>query len=184
MNRTIAAAVVAGSLAAGGLTGAALGAPGIAGAASAASAAAVDGAGWVQDALAGLVTDGTITQEQADAVATALDEARPERGGDHGGRHHIPLDAVSEALGVTEDELRTSLRDGQTVAEVAEAEGVELQVVVDAAHDALRTRLAERVEAGDITQERADERIAQATERLPQLFAGELRSDGPGRRGR
>ena len=184
MNRTIAAAVVAGSLAAGGLAGAALGAPGIAGAAGVTRAAAVDGAGWVQDALAGLVTDGTITQEQSDAVAAALDEARPERGGGHGGRHHIPLDAVSEALGVTEGELRTSLRDGRTVAEVAEAQGVELQVVVDAALDALRTRLAERVEAGHITQERADERIAQATERLPQLFAGELRADGPGRRGR
>lgn len=188
MNRTIAAAVVAGSLAAGGLAGAALGAPGIAGAGAGAAevtaAAAIDGAGWVQDALAGLVTDGTITQEQSDAVAAALEEARPEHGPGHGGRHHIPLDAVSEALGVTEDDLRTSLRDGQTVAEVAEAEGVELQVVVDAALDALRTRLAERVEAGDITQERADERIAQATERLPQVFAGELRFDGPGRRGR
>ena len=184
MHKTIAAAVVAGSLAVGGLTGAALGAPGIAGATDLATAAAGDGAGWVRDALAGLVTDGTIDQEQADAVAAALEEARPERGERRGMGHPLALDAVSDALGVTEEELRTSLREGRTIADVAEAQGVELQAVVDAALEALEGRLAERVAAGHITQERADERIAEATERLPEVFSGELRFDGPGRRGR
>lgn len=183
MNKTIAAAAIAGSLAVGGLAGATLGAPGIAGATDlAASAAVTAGAGWVQDALAGLVADSTITQEQADAVETALNEARPERG--HRVRHHLPLEIVAETLGVTEDELRTALRGGQTVADVAAAEGVEVDAVVDAVLTELRTRLAERVEAGDLTQQRADEMIARATERLPSLLEGEGRFGGPGRRGR
>ena len=43
------------------------------------------------------------------------------------------LGAAAESLGITEDELRTALReDGQTLAEVAAAEGVDVQVVIDA----------------------------------------------------
>ena len=183
MTKPLAAAVVAASLAVGGLTGAALGAPGVASATDVAASApmtAADRAGWVEDALAGLVTEGTITQEQADAVATALDDARPDRG--PRGMRHLHLDAIADALGVTADELRTALQGGQTIAEVAAAEGVDLQTVVDAVVAELEARLTERVEAGDITQERADEMIARASERLPDA----LESDGPafGGRGR
>lgn len=183
MNKSLAAAAVAASLALGGLTGAALGAPGLAGAGDVAASTAVtdpDGAGWVQDALAGLVTDGTITQAQADAVATTLQEARPERG--PRGRH---LDVVAEALGLTEDEVRTALHDGQTIAELAEAQGVDVQAVVDAMLAELEARLAERVAAGDLTQEEADEKLAGAEEHLTAVAEGEARPfhGGPGRRG-
>lgn len=172
-KKSIAAATVAASLAVGGLAGAALGTPGVAGAVELAGSAATTpaaGAGWAQDALAGLVSDGTITQDQADAVQTALDEARP-------GRHrlrHLGLDVVAEVLGITEDDLRTALRDGQTIAEVAAAEGVEVQAVVDAVVADVEARLAERVESGDLTQERADEMVAAAADRVPELLEREL----------
>ncbi len=140
MKKTFAAATLAASLAVGGLAGATLGAPGVAGATgSSVATTASNRAGWVQDALSGLVGDGTITQAQADAVEAALDDARPERGAHRFG--HLGHGAVADALGVTQDELRAALRDGQTVAEVAEAQGVDVQTVVDAVIADLEDRL-------------------------------------------
>lgn len=170
-NKIIAAATVAASMAVGGLAGTVLGTPVIAGAAESATSAV----GWVQEALTGLVDDGTITQEQADAVDTALDEARPERGiGHHGFGRHLDLTAVSEILGLTEDEVRTALEGGQTIADVAAAEGVDVQVVIDAVVAAQQARVDEAVAAGDLTQERADELLADGVERATALVNGEL----------
>lgn len=177
MNKTFAAATVAASLAVGGLAGAALGAPGVA---SATGPAATDGAGPVQDALSGLVDDGTITQAQADAVEAALHDARPGRGM-HGFRHG-GHGVVADALGVTEDELRTALADGQSVADVAAAQGVEVQTVVDAVIADLEARLDGRVETGAMTQERADEVLAEADERVAAFVEGELPAFGGGHR--
>src|SRR4051812_38643041 len=63
-----------------------------------------DGSGWVKDVLSGLVDKGTLTQDQADAVADALKDARPEH-------LHGPffgaslLDDAAGAIGVDDDEL-------------------------------------------------------------------------------
>lgn len=179
MRRTIAAATVAASITVGGLAGAALGAPGLAAAADSTASAA----GWVHEALAGLVDDGTIDQAQADAVAAALQEARPDHGAGRGGpgRHLGPV--VADALGITEDELRTARSEGQTIGEVAEARGVEPQVVIDAIVAAHQARLDEAVAAGDLTQERADELAARAAERAAAVVDGEVPAfgTGPGR---
>jgi hypothetical protein len=79
--------------------------------------------------------------------------------------HRIGLEAAATALGMTADELRTELSDGSTIAEVATAQGVDVQTVIDAMVAEATTRLAERV-AGDLTQAEADERIAELTERI------------------
>ena len=179
MRKSITAATVVASIAVGGVAGAVLGAPTIAGAGETATGAA----GWVRDALSGLVEDGTIDQGQADAVATALEEARPERGLRHLHRgHHLGLDAVAESLGLTQEELHDALRDGRTIADVAGERGVDVQVVVDAIVAAQRARVDEAVAAGDLTRERADELLGGAEERATALVEGELRMRD-GRRG-
>jgi transposase-like protein len=137
-------------------------------------AIAQDDDDWVSDALDGLVADGTITEQQADAVDQALDEARPERGPRDGRGHHGPfgrvgpagrgigLEAAAEAIGIEEDALRDALRDGQTIAEVAEANGVDAQVVIDAMVAAAQERIDEAI--ADV-----DERVAELTERITEL---------------
>lgn len=176
MKRTITAAAVAASLAVGGLAGAVLGTPVVAGAAETATGAA----SWVQDALQGLVDDGTITEAQSEAVATALEDTRPEgRLGHHGFGRHVGLTTVAEALGVTEEELRTALSDGRTVAEVATEQGVDVKVVIDTVVAEARERADERVAAGDLTREQADEVLADAEERATAFVNG----DGPALRG-
>jgi hypothetical protein len=180
MNKTIAAATVAASLAVGALTGSVLGAPGLAGAAETATGAV----GWVKEALTGLVDDGTISQEQADAVETALDEARPDRGRGHRGLgRHASLSTVAETLGVTQEELRAAMADGKTIAEVATEEDVDVQRVVDAIVDTHRARLDERVAAGNLAQEQADEMLAGAEERATAFVNGERPAFGSGHGG-
>ncbi|WNV77130.1 hypothetical protein [Geodermatophilus sp. DSM 44513] len=120
----------------------------------------------IKDALSGLVDDGSITQEQADEVATTLSEAGPGwHGGHHGGWRG--LDTAAETLGMTEDELRTALdAEGATLAQVAEDQGVEVDTLVDALVTAMQEGIAQAVEDGGMPQEVADERLAGLEEKV------------------
>jgi hypothetical protein len=97
-----------------------------------------------------LVDDGTLTSSQLDAVVAALEAARPVGGGHegrgHGGQNHggpgmggqrgekrqEMLTSAAEAIGITADELKTAIEGGQTIAQVAEANGKSVQSVIDA----------------------------------------------------
>jgi hypothetical protein len=184
MRKTIAAASIA-------VTG--LGVLGVGGAAIAGAQddpSEDENGSWVQDALGGLVDDGTINQEQADAVEDALQDARPEHGFRHPGFMFGlgGFSTVAESLGIEEDELRSELADGKTIAEIAEEQGVDVQDVVDAIVAAHQERLDEAVADGDLTQEQADEILAGAEERATSFVNGERPDledlpdlpDGPG----
>ena len=136
----------------------------------------------IRDALSGLVDDGSITQDQADEVATTLSDAGVGGhgpGGHGGGR--LALDTAAEALGMTEDELRTALEaDDASLATVAEAQGVAVDDLVAALVQAAQDRLAGEVTEGDLTQEEADQRLAD----LEQQITDRVNStDLPGPRG-
>ena len=124
------------------------------------------------EVLQPLVDDGTITADQLTAIVAALDAAGPMgRGGDGPGGRGMGLGgeglaAVAEVLGLTEAELRTALQGGQTLAEVAASEGVEVQTVIDTLVTAAGVHLAEHVTAGDLTQEEADAKLAELTTRI------------------
>jgi hypothetical protein len=142
--------------------------------------------------LAPLVEAGTITQAQADAVIAAIEEAGPPEGGHggpgmrgghggHGGHGGPGLEAAAGAIGITEDELRTALQGGDTLAEVAEANGVDPQAVIDALVAELRTRLDQKVADGDLSQDQADEKLASGTERITERMTSTLPERGQGR---
>jgi hypothetical protein len=97
-----------------------------------------------------------------------------------GPRHHLAT--VAEALGMTPDEVREALQGGQTIAELADSKGVEVQTVIDAIVDDIEEHLAQAVEDGRLTQAEADEKAANAEERATALVNGELppRHEGPG----
>ena len=92
------------------------------------------------------VEDWNITQEQADERIEQMEDnvleglqtgswfsmgGRGRRGGPGGVQPAI----LAETLGMTTEELREALADGQTIAELAEAQGVALQDLVDALMD-------------------------------------------------
>lgn len=134
---------------------------------------------WVRGALDELVQDGTITAEQADAVAAKLDEKRPARPGRHGGPggpggHHGRgpgggMDAAATAIGIEPQELFEAMRNGSTVAQVAQEHGVDVQVVIDAMVAEMNTHLDEEVAEGELTQEEADARKAEAVTRITEM---------------
>ncbi len=143
------------------------------------------------------VEDGRLTQEEADERIAELEARILEGlesgelggpGGPGGPRTHDQRPrgprgerggVVAEALGMTGDELRQALADGQTVAELAEARGVALEDVADALVAAHSQRIQQAVEDGRLTQEEADERIAELEAHILEgLESGEL--SGPG----
>jgi polyhydroxyalkanoate synthesis regulator phasin len=140
----------------------------------------------IREALTGLVDDGSITDEQADEVAATLGEAglgdRHGHGDRHGPGRPLALHTAADALGLTEGELREALQaDGTSLADVAEAQDVDVDTLVRALVDGQEERIAEAVEDGRLTQEEADERLADLEERVTDLVnSDDLPRGGPG----
>ena len=112
-----------------------------------------DKAAMLKARLQTLVDDGTLTSSQLDAVVAALEAARP-MGGGHEGRGHggargekrqEMLTAAADAIGITADELKTAIEGGQTIAQVAEANGKSVQSVIDALVAQATTDLTQRI---------------------------------------
>jgi polyhydroxyalkanoate synthesis regulator phasin len=124
----------------------------------------------IREVLAPLVEDGTLTEAQLDAVVDALVAARPEHGpgrghgpGHHRGPRGAHLDTVAEVLGISVEDLRTRLEAGETIAEIA---GERTQAVIDALVAEATDRINQGVADGRITQEEADEKLADLTQRI------------------
>ncbi len=170
------------------VTGVALGASGMllagpalaAAGAPAAATAVTSRVDRVKQALTGLVTDGTLTQAQADKVATTLgtQDAGGRRGhgpgmaGAGGPRRGADLDAAAKALGTTTADLRTALQGGKTLAQVAADRGVPVATLVTALVDAEKAELAQAVKDGRLTQAQADQRSADLTARVTDRVNG------------
>jgi hypothetical protein len=122
-----------------------------------------DKATMLKARLQTLVDDGTLTSSQLDAVVAALEAARPMGGGHegrgHGGQNHgrpgmggqrgekrqEMLTSAAEAIGITAEELKTAIKGGQTIAQVAEANGKTVQSVIDALVAQATTDLTQRI---------------------------------------
>jgi uncharacterized protein YidB (DUF937 family) len=90
------------------------------------------------------------------------------------------LDAAAEALGISVDDLRSALRDDQTIADVAEERGVDVQTVIDAMVAEATERIDQAVADGDLDADRAAEIKEDLPERLTDLVNGELPRFGLG----
>ena len=122
----------------------------------------------IKSALSGLVDDGTLTQEQADKVASTLADKLPPGGmGHHDGRFGgRGMDAAAKALGLTEAQLRARLSNGKSLADVARSEGVSKSTLIDAMVAAAEDDLAAAVKNGKITQAQADTMKESLTDRI------------------
>lgn len=72
----------------------------------------------------------------------------------------ISLETLSKTLGLSEGEIRSALRDGQSILELAEEQGISEQELVDALRRQAEARIEHNLEQGKITQEQADELLA------------------------
>lgn len=179
MRSRLAALGATAALGLGGLAVVATSPLGIAGAQGAPATTESGGQGALGTALDALVADGTLTQEQADAV---VDAVRDERRGDREtrrARRSETLAAAAEAIGSSPRDVRSALRDGTSLAAQAEAAGVDRQVVDDAVTASITAHLDDAVASGAITEERA----AKVTAKLDRVVDRILDADGSQRPG-
>ena len=148
----------------------------------------------LQNQVDAAVADGRLTEEQGEELKERIAAGDvplvglgPGGPGGHGHHHVFDLSAAADYLGVTESELRTALHeDGQTLAEVAEAEGKSVDGLVTALVTAAREQLDQAVEDGRLTEAQRTEMLADVEERvrdvvengMPQRFG--FRGEGPG----
>ena len=117
------------------------------------------------------VTDGELTQEQADAIKAAIASGGFKglglggfglRGFGHG--HHegfggalkVVSDDVAAYLGMTTDELHTALERGKSLADVAGDQGKDLDGLKKVITDGAKAQLDQAVKDGNVTQIQAD----------------------------
>ncbi len=188
IKRSVAITAIAASTLGGVGAGAAFFTPVIAGAQDdvvEAEQAAPERAERISEALQVLVDDGTLTEAQRDAVVETLQNARPDRGEFRDRRSpRGPRGAgeIAEILGLEGSEMREALRNGSSIAELAEAQGIDSADVVDAIVARAEERLDTAVENGRIDDTQAAEMLTQAAERAEDLVNGEIEFGG--RRGR
>lgn len=89
---------------------------------------------------------------------------------------HEVLALVAEQTGLTALEVMQQVRDGATLTQIVTENGGDVAVVTEAIIAQAQTRAAERVAAGQITQERADEILAQLQENIDTILNGEFQA--------
>ena len=76
---------------------------------------------------------------------------------------------MATVLGLTATELRTQLDAGKTLAQVATAQGVAVQRVIDAIVAEKQAYLAQEVASGELTQAQADAKSANITTKVTEM---------------
>lgn len=136
--------------------------------------------------VAGLALGATLLGGVAFAQTPTADEATPSSGSGTGttmaqpafrggpglglSHHLLSLDTIAETLGLTPVEVQTQLDAGTPLIDIINAQGSSVQVVVDALVAEAQEMLDLAVSEGRLTQEHADERLAnlpaELTERI------------------
>ncbi len=121
-------------------------------------------------AMLGLLAAGVALAQEAtptapaasDTAAVPVEQGRPPRDRGFGffGGSTAVFDAQAEALGLTPTGLFEQLHSGKTLSEIAEAQGVDLATVEEAARaaqvQAMKDAIAQAVQDGTMTQAQAD----------------------------
>ena len=137
--------------------------------AGAAAALAITGA--ASGAIA--ASDDQDTTTPTAAAATADQDARRGPGGPPPG-----AEAVQELLGLDADELRAARESGSSLAQIAEQQGVSLDELTSTIVAAADEHLDEAVADGRISQEEADQKLAEIQENVTER----VQSTDPGPR--
>ncbi len=157
MNRTIASAALAGALLLGG-TGAAI-LPSLVAAAEPTAAPAVS-------ATAPVANDTDPACRHGGPGGPGM--GGPGKGGPGGMHAEAVSDAsvVATALGISEADLTTALQARKSLADVAAANNVDAEKVIDALVADARAEIAADVTAGTLTQAQADTQLANVVQRI------------------
>ena len=122
------------------------------------------------------VDDGDITQDEADAILDRIAEREALQGViDRGAIKQ----AMADELGMTVEELEAAKEDGSSLEELAEANGTTVDAVREAAQAEKEAQVQAALDAGEITEEQAEQLLNGGGRRGGPRGGGE----GGGRRG-
>ncbi len=138
-----------------------------------------------QENLTTAVTDGRLTQEQADAQIALLKanlnvmftKSFMQGAGNRPGFGQMGngmFDVLAKALNIDVTTLQTDLKDGKTIADIAKENNVELSTVVDTVVAEQEAALKAAVTSGRLTQEQSDAEIALLKANLTAAFSQKM----------
>jgi predicted DNA-binding protein (UPF0251 family) len=128
----------------------------------------------LSDRIDAAVAAGRITKAEGDALKQHINSGEyPLFFGPHRGFGHLGffggLDAAASYLGLTEEQLRSELESGKTLAQVAQAHGKTAAGLVDALVNEAKQKVEAAVAAGRLTQSQADDLLNGLRDRITQL---------------
>ena len=86
------------------------------------------------------------------------------------GAHPLIFDNAAEILGITQDELRAAKQSGQSLADIAVAQGMTADDFTAQLDSAVRADIQAQLSAGEITQEEFDDISADLTDKLAEII--------------
>ena len=123
---------------------------------------------------------GRITKPEADAMKAAINSGKlplgvspglRDHGDMHGGRF---LDAAATYLGLSQDQLRTQLESGKSLADVAKAQGKSVAGLKQAILSDAQAKLDQAVKDGRLTSAQRDQILADLKARIDDLVNGTM----------
>ena len=141
--------------------------------------------------LSGLVSKGTLTQAQVDAINKALQDARGAADAGRQAKRAADIKVITDALGITEAQLTTRLQAGDSLATIA---GAKKDALIAAIIAAETKEIDDAVTAGKLTAAQATTMKANLKDRVTKMVEstpgkgfgkdfgpGRGMGDGPGR---
>ena len=141
----------------------------------------VGGQGWGARLLTGLIDQGIISQDQADQIRGYVSsEAETACVSGHLLAPYDVMQVSTQVLGLTEREIVSALREGQSLADLAAQQGVAVEDLTNALKTEATDNGAWYVSQGKLTQEQVDAALAGIDERLQTIVERQGLPDRPG----
>jgi hypothetical protein len=147
------------------------------------------GLGVVGSAQAQPIKSGSVTALNTSATSSNVaQQAAGMRGGPQGSGKSAA--AIASVLKLTEAELKTQVQSGKTLAQIATAQSVSVQSVIDVLVADMQAHIAEEVASGEMTQAQADTKLAGITTKVTEMVntghparGKGMQGHGPGMKG-
>ena len=131
-----------------------------------ASADSGKGRAGISSLLSGLVSNGTITQSQADAITKAAQDARAAAKGVMDKNREAIDSAITSTLGISLDTVKSRLKAGESLATIA---GDKKAALITAISAEINKQIDAAVTAGKLTAAQATAQKGKTTERVTNM---------------
>ena len=124
------------------------------------------GRAGISSLLSGLVSNGTITQSQADAITKAAQDARAAAKGVMDKNREAIDSTITSTLGISLDSLKSRLKAGESLATIA---GDKKAALITAISAEINKQIDAAVTAGKLTAAQATAQKMKTTERVTNM---------------